>query len=230
MSVYVRYVDLDGCTNRCLLPERPNGFAIFFFADHGIDRELPLNRCEPLLKCLLKAGYTVFTSSLYGAHWGSKRAVLHTKRLLHMFLKQETVNRRIFLLAEGAGALVAKQLLYESGIELRAVALLNPTLSLKSYFEQEVMNDIDRKRYERALSVAHGVALPITMAWLKKQDNLYHQKGLLAPVRIFRRLVNKTQTLAPLPESEQVDVHFLPTAISSEALAKQLVVFFKQFQ
>lgn len=64
-----------------------------------------------LLNMLREEGYTIFNSNLYGRHWGAEKAVTYAKQLIHFVLKQEILNQKIHILADGMGALVADELL-----------------------------------------------------------------------------------------------------------------------
>ena len=63
------------------------------------------------IQSLLKEGYTVFYSNLYGKNWGSEKAVKLAKRLYEHIIRSEIMNDKIHIIAEGMGALVALKLL-----------------------------------------------------------------------------------------------------------------------
>ncbi len=78
-----------------------------------------------------------FYSHLYGANWGSPKAVKLAKQLIYYVLKTEILNERIYVFAEGMGALVALQLMNDLRDQIRAVALLNPCLHLQAQLQHE---------------------------------------------------------------------------------------------
>lgn len=138
-----RFFQIENEWNVIHLPEKPSGFGVLIIGDknHYVDedssfwiqhygRNLLLNR-------LKQEGYTCFYSNLYGRHWGCKEAVILAKQLYHLVLKQEILNHKIHILAEGMGALVALQLMELMPNGIRSVALINPCIDLKAQIEHE---------------------------------------------------------------------------------------------
>jgi pimeloyl-ACP methyl ester carboxylesterase len=143
MELMQRFFQLD--TEWCAVhvPERPNGFGIIVLGDknHFVEEETSFliqnqGRLQMLTE-LINQGYTVFYSNLYGRHWGSKNAVLLARRLYHYIMKNEILNDRIHILAEGMGALVGLQLAETMNDHIRTVALINPCIDLKAHIEHE---------------------------------------------------------------------------------------------
>ena len=50
-----------------------------------------------------EAVHRLFNSNLFGRHWGAEKAVTYAKQLIHSVLKQEILNPKIHILAEGMG-------------------------------------------------------------------------------------------------------------------------------
>ncbi|MCK0472657.1 alpha/beta hydrolase [Halalkalibacter sp. APA_J-10(15)] len=156
------------------LPERPNGFAVFLLGDNGIitredDSDWEIHPEKSLfLTGLLQRGYTVVVPPLHPSHWGSEedfRIVLH---MYHQVLKQEILNSRIHLLAEGTGALLALRWIAEEKEWLRSCYLINPCLDLQAFYRQEQENKWFFKRLEKELAeVYQEDKRRITNDWIK---------------------------------------------------------------
>jgi hypothetical protein len=144
------------------IPDRPNGFALLILGDvsHFVDDETSLwiqhAGKNKLLHELLQRGYTIFYSHLYGANWGSPKAVKLAKQLMYYVLKTEILNERIYVLAEGMGALVALPFMDDVGDHIRAVALLNPCIYLHDQLQYEKEHKFFYKRLMRQLKQAYG--------------------------------------------------------------------------
>ena len=144
------------------VPDRPNGFALLILGDvsHFVDDKTSLwvqnVGKNKLLHDLLQYGYTIFYSHLYGANWGSPKAVKLAKQLIYYVLKTEILNERIYVLAEGMGALVALQLMNDLHDQIRAIALLNPCLHLQAQLQYEKEHKFFYKRLLRQLKEAYG--------------------------------------------------------------------------
>jgi len=156
-----RFFQIEKEWNVIHLPEKPSGFGVLILGDknHYVDsessfwiqhygRNLLLNRLE-------KAGYTCFYSNLYGRNWGCKEAVILAKQLYHLILKQEILNHKIHILAEGMGALVALQLMELMPNHIRSVALVNPCIDLNAQIEHEKENKFFYKQMIKELAIAY---------------------------------------------------------------------------
>lgn len=86
---------------------------------------------------LIEEGYTVFSSNLYGRHWGNDRSVRLAKRLYDVVLRKETLNAKMHIMADGMGALVALEMMNKYPECIRSVIMLNPCLDLPEYVEFE---------------------------------------------------------------------------------------------
>ncbi|MFS0787316.1 hypothetical protein ABC345_13155 [Shouchella sp. 1P09AA] len=148
MPVYVRYIDLNGCKNSYCIPEKPNGYALFMLLDY---RLLTSDTAEQLIETFVKKGYTVFSSNLLLAEWGSKKAVKHAEHLIQLLLRQETINERIFLCAEGTGALIAQQLFHKEAIQIRAATFIQPFLSLQDCLHAYNKDELALKRFKKEM-------------------------------------------------------------------------------
>ncbi|MBD0405762.1 hypothetical protein ICW23_01180 [Bacillus sp. 1021] len=164
MGITERFFQLGSELNVIHLPYRPNGFCIFILGDrtHFVSGDssfwLEHEGRNQLLNTLRDRGYTIFNSNLYGRHWGSEKAAAYARQLIHYVLKQETLNPKIHLLAEGMGALIADQLLQSSPEHIRSAAMLDPCLDLQAHFESEKENKFFYKQFLRETAQSFGVS------------------------------------------------------------------------
>lgn len=157
----IRSFQIDTQWNIIYYPEQPTGFGILIIGDerHYVDE----GKCfwtqnegkQTIIEDLKESGYTIFSSNLYGRHWGSESAVDLAQRLYQHIIRSEIINNKIHILAEGMGALVALQLMEEMKDQIRSVVLLNPILSLKYHLEQEKEHKFFYKKLIRELIAAY---------------------------------------------------------------------------
>lgn len=156
-----RSFQMDTQWNIIYYPEQPTGFGILVIGDerHYVDE----GKCfwtqnegkQTIIDDLKESGYTVFSSNLYGRHWGSDNAVELAQRLYHYIIRNEIINHKIHILAEGMGALVALRLMEKMKEHIRSVIMLNPILSLKYHLEQEREHKFFYKKLIRELVAAY---------------------------------------------------------------------------
>ncbi|RAK17029.1 hypothetical protein B0I26_11433 [Anoxybacillus vitaminiphilus] len=163
MTIKERFFQLDEQWCTIHLPERPNGFAILLIGDtnHFVNEKTSFwmqhaGRSQ-LIEELKQYGYTIFYSNLYGRHWGSPKAVRLAKQLIYYVLKSEILNKRIYLLAEGMGALAALRLVDAMPERIRAVAMLSPCLDLQAQVAYERENKFFYKRMIKEIASAYEV-------------------------------------------------------------------------
>jgi hypothetical protein len=161
MAIRERFFQLDDQWCVIHLPDRPNGFAVLVLGDtnHFVGEKTSFwmqntGRCQ-LIEELREYGYTIFYSNLYGRHWGSPKAVRLAKQLIYYVLKSEILNNRIFILAEGMGALVALRLMEIMPNQIRAVAMLSPCLDLQAQVIHEKENKFFYKRIVKEIALAY---------------------------------------------------------------------------
>src|SRR4051794_28257382 len=156
-----RNFQLDTEWNIIHYPEHPQGFGILVIGDerHFVDEKtsywLQNEGKDMLLKSLQKAGYTIFYSNLYGRNWGSDKAVKLAKRLYEYMIRSEIMNRKIHIIAEGMGALVALKLLHRMESSIRSIVLVNPILSLRQHLELEKDRKFFYKKLVKELSYSY---------------------------------------------------------------------------
>lgn len=103
----------------------------------------------------IEEGYTVFSSNLYGRHWGNDQSVRLAKRLYDVVLRKETLNAKMHIMADGMGALVALEMMNKYPECIRSVIMLNPCLDLPEYVEFEKEHKFFYKRLVKELSLAY---------------------------------------------------------------------------
>ncbi|WP_416828734.1 alpha/beta hydrolase [Ectobacillus polymachus] len=161
MNINERFFTLENEPCVVHLSERPNGFGILLlgdynhFVDNGTSLWMQHEGKSKLLEGLLAKGYTIFTSNLYGRHWGNDQAVTLAKRLCHVVRKKEILNEKIHMIAEGMGALVALQIMHYVPSTIRSVVMLNPCLHLPRHMELEKEHKFFYKRLMRELRSAY---------------------------------------------------------------------------
>lgn len=214
MPVYVRYIDLNGCKNSYCIPEKPNGYALFMLLDY---QTFHSDHAEYFIETFVKKGYIVFSSGLLIAEWGSKTAVKHAEHLIQLLLRQEIINEKIFLCAEGTGALIAQQLCCSEDIHIRAAAFINPLLSLQDCLIHYQEDEVTLKRFKKEMSRQHGLSHCDRESVANVDEKLFTAYHL--PVQSFLRHVKKDNV------EELVKVNPLKTRL----LANEVSDFFEKF-
>ncbi|CRK83481.1 hydrolase [Neobacillus massiliamazoniensis] len=158
-----RNFQIDQEWNIIHYPDKPTGFGVLIIGDerHFVDE----NKCFwtqnegklNIINELKKAGYTIFSSNLYGRNWGSENAVQLAQRLYQHVIRSEILNQKIHILADGMGALVALKLMEKMKEQIRSVVLINPILSLKFHLEQEKEHKFFYKNLIRELTSAYQI-------------------------------------------------------------------------
>ncbi|GED02187.1 hypothetical protein P8907_08035 [Bacillus atrophaeus] len=205
MGLTERYFQMGSEQNVIHLPYRPNGFGIFILGDrtHFVGDEtsfwLQHYGRNQLLNMLREEGYTIFNSNLYGRHWGAEKAVTYAKQLIHFVLKQEILNQKIHILADGMGALVADELLRFSPEHIRSAAMLNPCLDLQAHYESEKENKFFYKQFLKEAAESYGITEKEAAERSYKTIKGYPSR---LPVHIWQRM-----TGAPYPYSMHAGVY-----------------------
>lgn len=191
MKITERFFKVDSEWNVIHLPYRPNGFAIFIFGDRnhfvGKDSSFWLQHYgrNQLLQSLRNKGYTLVNSNLFGRHWGSEKAVSYAKQLIHYVFRQEILNEKIHLLAEGTGALIADELLRSIPDQIRSAAMLNPCLDLQAHHDREKENKFFYKRFIKEIAESYGITEREAAHYPFQSISPYHN---LVPVHIWQKL------------------------------------------
>ncbi|MFD3447325.1 alpha/beta fold hydrolase [Microbacteriaceae bacterium 4G12] len=223
------------------LPEEPNGFGVLllgdynYFVENGTSLWLQHEGKEKLLNDLRACGYTIFSSNLYGRHWGSAKAILLTKRLYHVVQKEEILNEKIHIIAEGMGALIALAMMEEMPDLIRSVVMLTPCLDLPFHLELEKGHKFFYKRLLRELQAAYEV----------KQDHItdaiahqtFYRCYSRVPIKIFvptyekveRKLMYREYEKKRRKEGGPYSLSFYLPDIKYE-IAPSISRFFQQFE
>lgn len=196
MAVQIRYFQVGGEWCIVHLPKRPNGFAVMLLGDvnHYVreNETFWLNHPERkvFIEQLLHKGYTIFSSHLFGMHWGSDRAFEVARNLYYLVAKQEIINRKIHLVAEGIGGLLAIKMMAKMEGNIRSVILINPCLHLYRYYKQEQKQKFFIKRLLRELAAAYELEIEeVEEKLLKKNSYWAHHNDI--PVQIFHDTSNQ---------------------------------------
>lgn len=190
-GVTERFFQIEGEWNCLHLPEKPNGFGIFIIGDrnHYVESKssywLEHYGRRKLLNTLRSNGYTLFNSNLYGRHWGSPDAMLLAKQLYHLVMKQEILNKKIHILSEGMGALIALRLMEEIPEHIRSTAMMNPCLDITAHLQQEKENKFFYKQLIKELSLAYKLDESEVSQYSFAQIDDFQAT---IPVRIWQRM------------------------------------------
>ncbi len=236
-----RNFQLDEEWNIIHYPEKPTGFGILLIGDerHFVDESksfwLQNEGRLAMINQLKEAGYTIFSSNLYGRNWGSDEAAELAVRLYHYVLRSEIMNNKIHILAEGMGALVAVKLFEKLKGSIRSTVFLNPILSLKHQLEQEKEHKFFYKKLTKEIEAAY------------KQDYCHLEKAIFAsqlnvgdemPVKLIHvmsggRSYNQAKLNQQLLK-KQIDNHVVQTSFilpeKKLRLGSIIVKFFKSHE
>jgi hypothetical protein len=188
-----RNFQLDNQWNIIHYPEKPKGFGVLIIGDerHFVDEQNSFwlqneGRLEMINK-LKEAGYTIFSSNLYGSHWGSDRAVELAERLYQHVIRSEIINNKIHIIAEGMGALASIKLMEKMKERIRSLVVINPILSLKLHIEQEKEHKFFFKKLTKELESAYQCSLDDIEAHLNKSnENINLKFGI--PIKMIHVL------------------------------------------
>ncbi|MBA9025199.1 MULTISPECIES: hypothetical protein [Bacillaceae] len=189
-----RTFQMDGQWSIVYYPFRPSGFSILLIGDsghfvcEGDSYWLQHPSRRGILNHLKDSGYTLFSSHLYGANWGSKKAVELAEKLYFMMMKSEILNDKIHILAEGAGSLVALKLLELMDDKIRSVVLIDPWLSIKSPLLKERENKLYFKKWLREVAFAYDRSVNEIEEYIESMPD--HPIPSHTPLKIIRVLGN----------------------------------------
>lgn len=238
-----RNFQLDTEWNIIHYPEKPTGFGILIIGDerHFVDEQKSFwiqNEGKlAMINQLKEAGYTIFSSNLYGRNWGSDKAAELALRLYQHVQRSEILNGKIHLLAEGMGALVAVKLLEKMNGQLRSVVLLNPLLSLKHHLEQEKEHKFFYKKLVKELEDAFQQDVRMLEKELQKSDTLSSLKYGL-PIKMIHVLSGgRSYSQAKLNQfllKKDIEDHVVQTSFilpeKKQQLGSMIVKFCKKYE
>ncbi|WP_078595291.1 hypothetical protein [Evansella clarkii] len=245
MSISLRHIKIENVECLVHLPARPNGFGVLILGDRnhyvegGISFWQQHTARKQLLQSLVNEGYTVFYSGIGEMHWGSDKYMALTDRLIRHVLKNEILNRKIHILAEGMGALLAVRLMVRSPDSLRSVTLFNPCLDLDKHLSEEKINRFFYKRFVKELVNAYCVKEEEVKEICEKRTREMSEIPFHIPLRIF-------QLIYQAPYSPDVHVRpfikerndkqkdlattFYMPGKTIEQFTKQLLIFLKKYE
>ncbi|PLS15478.1 hydrolase [Bacillus sp. M6-12] len=158
-----RIFEMDGQWNIIYYPSKPSGFSVLVIGDrtHYVNSSGAFWSTHPgrlqIVHHLKTQGYTLYSSNLYGANWGSPKASYLALRLYHIIMKNEILNEKIHILAEGMGALTALKLIELLEERVRSAVFLNPLLSLRDCLRKEQQNKVFYKKWIQEAAFAYGM-------------------------------------------------------------------------
>lgn len=197
MSVDETFFKIENQWNLLFFPRQPNGFAVFIIGDHSksVEESSSIWHQHPerflFIQALIKEGYTIFTSQLFGRHWGSKRAVDYSEQLYHLVYKRALLNKKIHLIAEGSGALVSQSLIKRRPELIRSVLYINPCLDLLAFAKQEEHNKLYYKRFIREFAQAHSMEEDAAALSLSIDQNEFNRTNQYPPIHIIHDVLHK---------------------------------------
>lgn len=234
-----RVFKMDTQWNIIYYPARPTGFGVLIIGDERnfVDE----SKCfwtqnegkQAILNELKEKGYTIFSSNLYGRHWGSESAVELAQQVYEQVIRSEILNTKIHILAEGMGALVAIKLMEKMNQSIRSVILLNPILSLKHHLEQEKEHKFFYKKLIRELTAAYEWSQSELENKIAAMEDNIHLNGKI-PVKIIHvlsggRSYNQSKQYKKLLASSTIN----PTFILPEKklqIGKICINFYHQYE
>ncbi|OIJ10458.1 hypothetical protein BKP37_18140 [Anaerobacillus alkalilacustris] len=242
MTIKERFFLIGEEWNVIHLPKKPNGFAIFIIGDinHFVNSKTSSWHQRPdhyqFIEDLKNAGYTVIYSNLYGRHWGSAEACHFLHRIYDEVTKKEILNKKVHIIAEGMGALVAAQLIPTKESSFRSIVMINPCLNLSHYFQTEKRNKFFYKRFLKELKRAYSIETTELEKKISSMDiNMY--KAMPVPLKILHCMNSTPYTLEnhvrPYEklcnnENNSVEVAIFLKNKPFEQLAKPAIEFFKK--
>jgi alpha-beta hydrolase superfamily lysophospholipase len=120
-------------------------------------------------------------------------------------MKQEILNKRIHILAEGMGALLALQLMENDGNTfIRSAGLLNPCIDLHTHAEHEKNNKFFYKQFTKDLTQAYKVERKQVSKLIKEYPSVTELKSTL-PVKIWT--APNASTHYPIAHSKKYELH-----------------------
>ncbi|OCA84272.1 hydrolase [Bacillus sp. FJAT-27225] len=224
-----RHFQLENEWSAIYYPEKPTGFGVMVFGDerHFVNGKTSFWKQNTgkrqILSALKGAGYTLFTSNFHGKHWGSTKAVLLASTLYSYVMKNEILNGKIHILAEGMGALAALKFAKEMEGQIRSIVLINPILSLKLHLEQEKEHKFFYKKVLFEIAKAYEVDSKEATRQIEAEPPPDMAVG--APIRIFYilsggRAYKQSRTCKDLLEAARGEAQITETFMLPEKVTQ----------
>lgn len=190
MTIKERFFLVGEEWNVIHLPKKPNGFAVFIIGDenHYVKSSTSSWHQHPskhqFIEELKDTGYTVIYSNLFGRNWGSDEACRLFKRVYEEVMKKEILNKKVHIIAEGMGAIVAAKVIPINEELYRSVVMINPCLNLQHYFKTEKSNKLFYKRFLKELRRAYHLE-PIDLEMEISSMEISKLKPISIPIKIL---------------------------------------------
>lgn len=221
-------------------PEKPTGFGILIIGDerHFVDERnsfwLQNEGRLAIINQLKEAGYTIFSSNLYGRNWGSEKAATLALRLYQHVLRNEILNEKIHIIAEGMGALVALNLFEKMKGQIRSAVLLNPVLSLQDQLKQEKEHKFFYKKLVKEIETAYqqDISSIETEIFGAEQNMTFEDKPPIKLIHVMSgaRSYNQAKLNQQLLKKE-IETHLVHTSFilpeKKQQIGPTIVKFFK---
>jgi hypothetical protein len=178
-------------------PEKPNGFAIFIIGDQQnyVNEEtsffLENKGKSVMIDKFTEAGYLVYYSNLFGRNWGNDPSVKHAYRLYQFIIRQEILNSKIHVLAEGMGVLIAIKLIPLMRENIRSVVLISPCISLDAHIKQEQKRKFFYKKLMKEIQIAFNKSEDECLEMFK-YESFYPLKETKKAICIFQLIDNNS--------------------------------------
>ncbi len=219
-------------------PEQPSGFAIMLLGGdkHYISEKANFWLDHPgkkqMIEYLLNKGYTIISSYLSDAHWGNEEAADLAVELYAFFIRQEIVNERIHILAEGTGALLLNTICGKLKEKVRSVVLMNPTLSVKQSYAKEKANKLFLKKMKNELYEAYHLNDHTFAEWMEKKQDIRLSEDI--PILVVH-ILEKLDSHLPIKYHSFLNNHPLSeikyiTAEKRYIIPYQISTFFKKYE
>ncbi|MGP7817970.1 hydrolase [Niallia sp. 01092] len=239
-----RTFQLDTEWNMIHYPPQPNGFGVLIIGDdrHYVNKSnsfwIQNEGKKQLVESLLKKGYTIFYSNLYGKNWGSNKACQLAKRLYEFIIRTEILNQKIHIIAEGMGALIAIKLMKEMKGNIRSVVLFNPILSLIEHVEREKEHKFFFKKLCNEISIAFHLHEDELFSFLQgyKESQIEEANTPVKIIHILHDGKSYYQSNFLKKTSVKWEKKSLPIFVSyvlpekRSAIPNQVVVFFQEYE
>lgn len=221
MSIKERYFFIGDQWSVIHLPSKPNGFAIVILGDvnHYVQSNKNFWYQHPerkvFIEKLTNSGYTVFYSNLYGRNWGSDDACELFVRLYDEVMRREILNRKVHVIAEGMGALVAAKVLSRKQRPFRSFVLINPCINLLAYFQTEKKNRLFYKRFMKELTQAYRCSDDVMEAYLQSLSKSFFEP-INTPTKILHCIHQTPYTMDQhvRPYEQMLKNHNVPVEVS----------------
>ena len=233
-----RTFQLDGQWCMIHYPFKPSGFGVLLiggrraFVEKDTSYWLEHPGRYPIAEHLRSEGYTLFTSNFYSPNWGSVSSAELAAKLYHLMQKSEILNEKIFIAAEGSGAMTAMKLMGLLKEHIRCAVFINPILTLNDEMDKEKHNKFFYKKWLSEAAAAYQKSPADMETYILETENSRLDKPQ-APIEIIHVLdhlsENRPKLYDAFPDGSPVSVsYFLPE--QRYKIPGKISRFFKQHE